>query len=383
MWGFAKCRTPPEMTTQLQGSVHQPSAAAQTTRGDAVTHRGVLERMPKWLICIPLVVQWLWLALRYRSATLPSAANPALTSGGLVGEGKLEYFRGMGALARNTTAVHCAIDTRRMRSASSVLRTLCDAGLSFPLIAKPDLGLCGYGVRLLTDLEQLLAYLAAYPPHEVVVLQQYLPQEGEAGIFYARDPHSDQGRIIGLALRYFPRVTGDGLHTVLELVAADPRARRLMGSPLHECRVVGVRVPAVGEVVRLATIGSTRVGGLYRDGAMHITPRLTAAIDAVARDMPQFHFGRFDVRFDSLLNLSAGRCFKIMEINGAGSEAIQAWDPDVGLIEGFRMIFAKQRILFAIGAAMRGRGAQPIGLAQLARLYLRQQRLIAKYPPSN
>jgi len=40
-----------------------------------------LERMPKWMICIPLTLQWLWLSLRYRSFTLPSAANPAITSG--------------------------------------------------------------------------------------------------------------------------------------------------------------------------------------------------------------------------------------------------------------------------------------------------------------
>jgi hypothetical protein len=135
--------------------------------------------------------------------------------------------------------------------------------------------------------------------------------------------------------------------------------------------------------VRLATIGSTRVGGLYRDGAALVTPALTHAVDAVARDMPEFHFGRFDVRFESLRELAAGRGFTIMEINGAGSEAIEAWDPDTGVMEGFRMIFAKQRLLFAIGAAQRRAGVRPIGLLALARLNRRQQRLIAQYPPSN
>jgi hypothetical protein len=133
----------------------------------------------------------------------------------------------------------------------------------------------------------------------------------------------------------------------------------------------------------LATIGSTRVGGLYRNGAAYITPQLTAAIDAIARDMPAFHCGRFDVRFEHLRELSAGHGFTIMEVNGAGSEAIEAWDPDIGVIQGFRMIFAKQRILFAIGDARRRCGIHPIGLLTLARLYRRQQRLIALYPPSN
>jgi hypothetical protein len=343
----------------------------------------VLERMPKWLICVPLTVQWLWLALRYRSATLPSAANPAITSGGLIGEGKLEYFSGMGPVARAVTAAYCAVSTHRPLPEAELQKMLDGAGLSWPLIAKPDLGLCGYGVRLVPSMSELQAYLRAFPANEVVVLQRYLPAEGEAGIFYARDPESGQSRIIGLALRYFPRVTGDGKSSIATLIAADPRAARLLKSSSHEPRYDGAQVPASGEVVRLATIGSTRVGGLYRDGRACITAQLTQAIDDIARDMPAFHFGRFDVRFDCLQELSAGRGFTIMEVNGAGSEAIQAWDPGIGVFAGFRMIFEKQRILFSIGDAMRKKGVKPIGLLPLMRLNRRQQRLIAVYPPSN
>ena len=74
------------------------------------------------------------------------------------------------------------------------------------------------------------------------------------------------------------------------------------------------------------------------------------------------------MRFTSEAALREGRGFTIMEVNGAGSEAIQAWDPATGLIAGLRTIFAKQRLLFEIGAANRRRGARPIGLLALARL---------------
>lgn len=356
---------------------------ADTARLAVVRECSVLERMPKWLICVPLVVQWLWLSLRYGGATLPSAANPHLTSGGLVGEGKLEYFRGMGPLARSLTADYCAVLNDGTANEDSLRQTMAENGLAFPIVAKPDLGLCGYGVRLLPDMAALRAYLAVFPSGETVVLQRYLPQEGEAGIFYARDPVTGEGRIIGLALRYFPRVTGDGRSTVAQLVAADVRARRIARSPRHECSVPSESVPAAGQQVRLATIGSTRVGGLYRDGAALITSELVRAIDAIARDMPDFHFGRFDVRYESLRELGVGRGFTIMEINGAGSEAIEAWDPDIGVLQGFRMVFAKQRLLFAIGAAQRKAGVRPIGLLALARLNRRQNRLVDRYPPSN
>jgi hypothetical protein len=145
----------------------------------------------------------------------------------------------------------------------------------------------------------------------------------------------------------------------------------------------GARIPAAGEMVRLATIGSTRVGGLYLDGAHLITPALTAAVDAVARDMGAFHFGRFDVRFTSEEALRRGEGWCIMEVNGAGSEAIEAWDPATGLATGLRRIFAKQRLLFEIGAANRRHGAAVPSLLALMRLNWRQNRLLDAYPPSN
>jgi hypothetical protein len=106
-------------------------------------------------------------------------------------------------------------------------------------------------------------------------------------------------------------------------------------------------------------------------------------VDAIAKDMPAFYFGRFDVRFESLAQLAQGRGLCIMEVNGAGSEAIQAWDPDISLLQGFRTIFAKQALLFAIGAANRQRGHRPMPLRELARLHFMQQRLLDRYPPSN
>jgi hypothetical protein len=98
--------------------------------------------------------------------------------------------------------------------------------------------------------------------------------------------------------------------------------------------------------------------------------------------MPQYHVGRFDVRYSTLQDLRSGR-FTIMEVNGAGSEAVHAWDPKYSVWQVYRMVFAKQRLLFALGAANRARGHRPIGMLALARHHLRQQRLIRRYPPSN
>ena len=363
------------MPSWILSSVLPPgiAAAAQSRRV------GGFEQLPKWLNCIPLLVQWGWLGLRYGSLTLPTCANPAITSGGMVGEGKMEYFATMGPLACSYVPATLAVKN----DGTEVASRLNTAMLSFPLVAKPDIGWCGYGVRKVADIQALQQYLADFPAGETVVLQEYLPQRGEAGIFYMRQPGEKKGRIIGILLRYFPEVVGDGKHRVAELIAADVRLHRLAADPLHRAEYDPDHVPGIGEAVRLSLIGSTRVGGIYRDGTEAITALLNEKIDAIAQDMTEFHAGRFDIRYDTLSELSRGEGIRIMEVNGSGSEAVHAWDPDYSILQAYRIIFAKQRELFALSARMRARGFKPMGLWRLARLHFWQQGLIARYPLSN
>ncbi|MEP7186146.1 MAG: hypothetical protein ABI767_09940 [Rhodanobacter sp.] len=358
-------------------SVLPLSAAAPERR------QALIERIPKWLNLVPMVMQWGWLGLRYGSLTLPSAANPNITAGGLVGDTKSEYFDGMGALAISRVASYVMVRVEGPDVSDAALSAMHAAGLVFPVVAKPDLGWCGFGVRRLDDAAALDDYLARYPQGESLMLQRYLDEPGEAGIFYVRHPQQTQGWLLGILLRHFPQVTGDGISTVAELIARDPRLERAMSHPEeHECRHDPEAVPLVGETVRLSLIGSTRVGGRYEDGSELASDELIKAVDAIARDMPSFHVGRFDVRYRTLQDLREGR-FTIMEVNGAGSEAVHAWDPKYSVWQVYRKVFAKQRLLFALGAFNRARGHRPISMLALARHHLRQQRLIRRYPPSN
>lgn len=343
---------------------------------------GRFERLPKWLNLVPMVLQWAWLGLRHGGIALPSAANPGITAGGLVGEGKLEYFVAMGALARAATAEYIAVVNRAGLDASEPIAGMAAAGLGFPIVAKPDIGWCGHGVRLLADAGELGDYLRAYPQAETFLLQRYLPEPGEAGLFYVREPEAPAGRLLGILLRDYPAVDGNGRDNVAELIAADPRLRRATGNARHQCRYDPARIPAAGEVVRLSTVASTRVGGCYRDGSGLATPALARRVDAIAKDMGRFLVGRFDVRYADVDALQRGE-FTIMEVNGAGSEAVHAWDPKYSIREAYRIVFAKQRLLFAIAAGNRRLGAEPVSLRELARLYFRQRRLMRSYPASN
>ena len=361
-----------------------PARLAVTYSQQNSARVGCLEQLPKWLSLIPMIGQWAWLSLKHGSWTLPAAANPQIAAGGMVGERKSEYFRMMGPLAHSHVAQFTLLKNAR---APSILddaeRVMAEAGLSYPLILKPDIGWCGFGVRIVRNRTELESYLGAYPADEDIMLQHFVPYEGEAGLYYTRWPHEQKGRVTGVLLRFFPQVVGDGHRTIAQLMEHSPRTRRLGRHRRSEPCCDVSRVPQAGEIVRLSVTGSTRVGGFYEDASSLLTPELESAIDAIAMDMRDLHVARFDVRYDSIGAMRAGHSFKILEVNGAGSEAVHAWDPRYTLADAYKIIFAKQRTLFSIGAAMRKLGHTPPSGWSIAKLYLRQQRLIRDYPPSN
>jgi hypothetical protein len=338
---------------------------------------GLIARLPKPLLVAPMVVQWLWLALRHGSVSLPSAANPNLFTGGLVGESKIECLAQVDAeqrtwLARTTSVVANAGAPRE------AARALDLAGLRYPIIAKPDIGWCGFGVRRIDDAAAMAGYLASYPPGERVLLQEYLDLPGEAGLFYVRWPGAAEGRLLSLTVRRPATVVGDGHSTVGELVSRDDRLRN-RASLFADLQ----RIAAAGERIVLSSVWSHRMGGLYRDESAAITSALERRVDAIARSLPELHVARFDIRFGGLESLRAGVGFKILEINGVGSEAIQFFDPAVPFFSAYRGVFDKQAMIFAIGACNRERGHRPCGWRTLARAHLGQQRLVARYPASN
>jgi hypothetical protein len=142
------------------------------------------------------------------------------------------------------------------------------------------------------------------------------------------------------------------------------------------------RVPAAGETVRLSFIGSNRVGGLYRDAREHITAALTRRFDEISKGLPEFYYGRYDIRFESVEQLRNGEGFKIIEINGAGGESINVWDPAMPLAQVYRELFQQQRLLFEIGDRNRRRGFRPPGARAIVATQWHQYRLIVQYPPS-
>jgi hypothetical protein len=337
------------------------------------------EFWPGWMFYTPVVIHWLALGLRYGDFSLPTAANPHISTGGLCGESKLAILSQVGPVARSLVAPACGVVAHPGGSAAAEA-AMQAAGLCYPVVAKPDIGCNGTGVRLVNDRSAMDRYMAAYPPGETVVLQHYVQEPNEAGIFYVRHPDEAQGRITSVTIKRPPVVVGDGRSTLRALILADERARLVPHLYLDRLADRLDTVPEQGEPVQLVFVGNHCKGSIFEDGSGLVTPALTEAIDRFARSMPEFFFGRIDVRFTSTALLRRGTGFKVIEVNGAGSEATHIWDPSTKLLDAWRTQFFHYGAAFRIGAANRRRGFRPSGLRAMYKDWMNQRRLMALYP---
>jgi len=341
------------------------------------------EFWPGWLFYAPIVAQWLALGLRFGDFSLPTAANPTIELGGLCGESKRAILDQVRDPERTILARYTSILTHATDAAADIEaaeQAIATAALRYPLVVKPDISCNGTGVRLVQDRDALARYLDAFPRNAGVMLQEFIAEDGEAGLFYIRHPGEQRGRITSITLKFPPFVTGDGRSTLRELIQADPRAGRVAHLYLPRLQHRLTEVPQQGEHVRLVFVGNHCKGSIFRNGTALATEALTERIDRLARALPGFHFGRIDVRFESVQALARGEGMRVIEINGVGSEATHIWDPATPLREAWRAQLEHYGAAFRIAAANRALGHKPAGVRTMWRYWREQRRLMAAYP---
>lgn len=325
------------------------------------------EFWPMWAFYPPVFVYIAWLALRHRSATLFTAANPAMPAGGVIGESKVAILGSLGH-AGDCVARFAAIEADEgvARRVARFQAARAELGLSYPVVLKPDQGQRGEGVAIIRTDAQAEGYLARSAVK--VLVQEYAPGR-EFGVFYYRRPNEARGRIFSVTEKKMPVLVGDGRRTLTELILRDDRAVCMAAWYLRQNRARLEAVIPAGEAVQLVELGTHCRGAIFLNGQWVVTPAFEAAIDAISRGFPGFYFGRFDIRTPSVEDMQQGRNFKIVELNGVTSEATHIYDPGNSLLYAYRVLMQQWRIAFEIGAQNRARGVVPMTLRELWRLY--------------
>lgn len=308
------------------------------------------EFWPAWFFYIPVALHYVRLAVKHRSLTLPTCANPGIHLGGMIGESKFTTLDDLQRAVPDFVARTALLPPGGVTDRLPQLQKL-----SFPFVLKPDVGQRGSGFRVIRFREDAERYLGQVPG--AIVCQEYVEGPLEFGLFYVRRPGDECGHIVGITEKIFPIVTGDGVSSLAELVRSDPRAAILEHVYLE--RLDGARVPAAGERIRLVEAGNHAQGCIFRDGADLLTPELEAQIDAISRAIPGFFVGRYDIRATSLEELKAGRGFKILELNGAAAECTNAYDARKTLRQAYAILFGQWDMIFEVAALNRRNGERP------------------------
>jgi membrane protein DedA with SNARE-associated domain/pimeloyl-ACP methyl ester carboxylesterase len=328
------------------------------------------EFWPAWAFYPPIVLWICWLALRHRGATVWCAANPGIENGGVVGESKSAILAALTSSDAGRAAVPAFVALPFALGADERVRRFDtfreEHALEFPVVVKPDAGQRGSGVLVAHDAASAHTYLREAPLD--LVAQAYAPGQ-EFGVFYARRPNEPQGRIISITEKHLATVTGDGVHTLEELVLAHPRAVCMADYYLHKNHLHVNDVVPAGEVRTLGELGTHARGAIFLDACELATPELTAAVDALSRGFAGFHFGRYDLRAPSREALARGEGLRVIELNGVTSESTHVYDPRHSVLHGWRTFFAQWSLAFEIGAANRARGAAVPKLLDLLRAW--------------
>jgi membrane protein DedA with SNARE-associated domain len=337
------------------------------------------EFWPAWLFYIPVGFYYAWLAIRHRGLSVPTSANPGIATGGFIGESKLEILNQLYATSPELTAEAFLLDGRTITDRLlSLHRLFREHKITLPFILKPDVGQRGNGVRLIRSMRAALEYLEQIGAP--VIVQRYAVGPHEAGVFYYRSPNDSRGHVFAITEKIFPSITGDGVHTVEELIRADSRAALMARTYLRRFASRRDEILAPGEILKLVETGNHAQGCIFRDG-MHLhTQALERAIDKISQRLPGFFIGRYDIRYENEEDFKQGRNFQIVELNGATSEATSIYDARNSLFSAYRTLFRQWRLVFAIGARNRANGHAPTSLTTLWRNWRQYSAAALSYP---
>jgi hypothetical protein len=284
---------------------------------------------------------WILLAIRQRSFFFFSASNPSIEYGGFLMESKKKIYDIIPHQYYPKT-----IYFAQGAIPHEMIQQLHMLDFKYPLIAKPDVGGQGRGVKKLYNEAELIAY-AGISPLDFLV-QEFVPQPNEVGVFYYRYPGEVQGHISGIVRKELLAVKGDGKSTINELLMKDKRfilqlnvLVKLYGDALNDV------LPA-GEIKELVPYGNHARGAKFLDDSHLADEVFTKSIDQICRQVQGFYYGRLDIRYDTWEDLRQGKNIAVIELNGAGSEPTHMYDPRHSLFFAWKEIIRHWIILARI-----------------------------------
>jgi hypothetical protein len=296
-----------------------------------------------------------------------SASNPRITNGGFLMESKEDIYPLMPESFMPRTFYF-----KQGIMIQDVIQSLSKNKFNYPLIIKPNIGLKGYAVKKVDNENELKKYLPFYTLN--FHIQEFVPYKNEVGIFYYRFPGKEKGKISGIVSKEFLKVTGDGISTLQQLLMKDKRCIIQLESLKIEFAHELERVLDAGETKVLVPYGNHARGAKFINDTQLVDEELQNSFDDICRQIPDFYFGRMDIRYDNWEDLRHGKKFAIVELNGAGSEPTHIYDPKHSIFFAWYEIVRHWTILWKISRINHRKGHAYLSAADGTSMFVNNHR---------
>jgi hypothetical protein len=319
------------------------------------------EYWPFEVVYFPFFFYWVWLSIKARSFFFFSASNPCISTGGMFGESKFEVL--------NLVPDEYKPKTIRIEPSTSfeqLKEVLLKNNFSYPLIFKPDVGERGFMVKRIFNDADATAYLEKFKLKFLV--QDLVELPVECGVFYTRFPNEQNGKVTSLVLKEMLTVTGDGQRTLRELILDKPRAKLQFDRLQHVFAQQLNDVLESGKDLELNSIGNHCLGTKFINGEEYLSERLSETFDRISKKIPEFYFGRFDLRCASIEDLYEGKIM-VVELNGCGGEPAHIYAPGFPLWKGLCILRTHWATLYTISMQNHKRGTPFITIAEGIKLF--------------
>ena len=181
---------------------------------------------------------------------------------------------------------------------------------NFPIVAKPDVGFTGIGVEVFDDKDKLLGFLKKQ--RSDYILESFCANGHELGVYYLKSPGQEKGKVIGVVEKDFPFVIADGQKNLNELAGnVDGFVKAYLVTKYGSLE----NVPEKDSIVNL--VGKSHMAGeqISIDRTHELNEKLSGIIEDISSQIPDFYYGRYDIKISKWPLTDDEFNFKILELN--------------------------------------------------------------------
>ena len=320
--------------------------------------KNILHKITNWeawpfkLLYAPITPVWLWYIIKSNAVWFFTSSNPKLTFGGMEGEPKKEMYDLLPQELYPTT-----FNVLPNEDFTAVLQRLAKTDIPYPLIVKPEVGGQGVLFRKIDTEEEFSAYHKKVPVEYIVQKMVHYPME--VSVFYIRHPKESNGRVTGFLHKIPLHITGDGKHTVEELILQHPKGNKRLGELHSKHKEKWHDVLPAGEKYMLSYAANHNRGAHFVDLKEHIDEKLVSLFDSISIRVNDFFYGRYDIMCSNVEDLKNGKNFTILEYNGCGAEPNHFYDTGYTLLSAYKEILMHWKALYQISEYNRQQGVAP------------------------